>query len=129
MEKGLTAGQKANVASIIMGQLSMNNPEIYFENKLLDLSGNNHATIRENIVILEAGSGQLYNLMELIKSENDKVDYILFSKIGQNLSNSFSEYYETISKSKTIETEIIGIGLRGEYDLIKQLTKKYSIVK
>jgi hypothetical protein len=112
-----------------MGQLSLNNPELYFEQTLKDLDGNSHATIRENIVILEAGSGQLSNLPELFKSENEKIDYVLFSKIGQNLSNNFDEYYKIISQSSTKETEVIGIGLRGEYETIKKLTKKFSIAK
>ena len=129
VEKKLTAGQKANVASIILGQLAINNPEIYFENNLKDLNDNNHATIRENIVILEAGSGQLNNLLELTKLENGTIDCVLFSKIGQNLSNSFGEYYDAISKSNVIETEVIGIGLRGENDIVKKLTKKFSLVK
>ena len=129
VEKGLTAGQKANVASIIAGQLSLNNPDLYYKDIVKDLDGNNHAAIHENIVILEASPSQLNNLLELIKPEKEKIESVLFSKIGQNLSNSFEEYHKVISQSNSLETGVIGIGLRGEYEAIKKLTKKFCLAK
>jgi hypothetical protein len=144
VERGLTAGQKANAAAVVMGQLTLNNPEIYDHTALQDLDGNRHAAIRENVVVAEAGSGQLYNLLQSIKSEKETleqtaaakpgslkplIDYVLFSKTGQNLSNSFDEYAKKISPSKTVETNITAIGLRGNFEIITRLTKKFSLVK
>jgi hypothetical protein len=144
VEKGLTAGQKANAASIIMGQLTADNPGIYADHPVKDIDGNNHAAIRENVIIVEAGSGQLYNLLEAARSEKENIekaavstsgalkqplDYAVFSKTGQNLSGNFDAYHQEISRSKTLETNLVGIGLRGDFETITKLTKKFSLMK
>ena len=53
----------------------------------------------------------------------------MFSATGQLFSNNYLEYNKKISMSDTESTEIIGVGVCGEDEAIKLLTKKFSLAK
>lgn len=126
VDKKLNPGQKANVSAIIMGQLGRDVPELYSD-VILDISKTKHVGISINVVILDGGSGQLLKLIE--NAYKNDIMCVVFSTAGQSLSNNYNEYYETISKSNTENTKIIGVGLYGEDDIIRPLTKKFSLAK
>ena len=127
VNKSMSSGQKANVAAIIMGQLSINIPSLYGD-KVEDISRINHAGISVNIVVLDGGSEQLLSLIDTAKN-NDDIVCCVFSSTGQSLSNSYPEYQKNISTMDTRSTGIIGVGLVGDDTVLKPLTKKFSLVK
>jgi len=122
----MNAGQKANVAAILAGQLVKDLPGLY-EASVKDKSGVTHSGVACNIVVLEAGSGQLASLAESLKDSG--MVYAVFSSLGQSLSNSYPEYAERISQMDTSSTGIIGLGLADEDSKVKLLTKKFSLMK
>lgn len=126
VKKTLNSGQKANVSAIIMGQLGRDIPMIY-TNPISDASNVMHAGISVNVVILDGGSGQLLTLIE--QAQNSEVTCIVFSSTGQLLSNNYSEYCQKISMSDTKSTDIVGVGICGEDEVVKLLTKKFSLAK
>lgn len=126
VKKTLPAGQKANVSAIIMGQFGRDIPMIYTE-PITDASGTKHAGISVNVVILDGGGGQLFTLIE--QARKNEVTCVVFSATGQLLSNNYSEYNQKISMSDTESTEIIGVGVCGEDEVVRLLTKKFSLAK
>lgn len=126
INKTLNSGQKANVSAIIMGQLGRDIPEIYTD-AISDISGTKHAGISVNVVILDGGSNQLLNLIE--QTSKYDVTCIAFSATGQLLSNNYSEYYQKISGLSTEATQIVGVGICGDDNDVKILTKKFSLAK
>lgn len=93
VNKTLNPGQKANVASIIMGQLG-HDVSIIYTDAISDTCGNKHAGISVNVVILDGGSGQLLTLTE--RAQQSNVKCIVFSSTGQSLSNNYDEYRKKI---------------------------------
>ena len=123
VKKTLPAGQKANVSAIIMGQFGRDISMIYTE-PITDASGTRHAGISVNVVILDGGGGQLFTLIEQARKSE-----VTCSATGQLLSNNYSEYNQKISMSDTESTEIIGVGVCGEDEVVRLLTKKFSLAK
>lgn len=126
VNKSLNPGQKANVSAIIMGQMGHDITEVYTL-PVTDISGTNHAGITTNVVILDGGSGQLLSLIDF--AQKSKVKCIVFSSIGQMLNNNYAEYHLKISTSDTENTKIVGVGLYGDDEIVKILTKKFSLTK
>lgn len=126
VKKTLSSGQKANVSAIIMGQLGRDIPMIYTD-LIKDASEVMHVGISVNVVILDGGGGQLLSLTE--QARKSDVAYVVFSTTGQLLSNNYPEYYKKISTSDTESTDIIGVGIYGEDEVVKLLTKKFSLAK
>lgn len=126
VKKTLTPGQKSNVSAIIMGQFGRDIPMIYTES-ITDASGVKHAGISVNVVILDGRGGQLFTLIE--QAQKSEVTCIVFSATGQLLSNNYSEYNQKISMSDTENTEIVGVGICGADEVVKLLTKKFSLAK
>lgn len=126
VDKTLSSGQKANVSSIIMGQLGHDIPALY-TSTIVDISGVKHAGISVNVVILDGNIKQLLKLIEI--AQNSDVTCIAFSAIGQSLSNNYDEYYQKISSSSTESTNIVGVGVCGDDEIVKLLTKKFSLSK
>lgn len=71
--------------------------------------------------------GQLFTLME--QTRKSKVTCVVFSATGQLLNNSYLKYNKKISMFDTESTEIIGIGVCGEDEVVKLLTPKFSLTK
>ena len=126
VNKTLESGQKANVTAIIMGQFGRDLPVLYTE-PIADASGVKHAGIAVNVVILEGKSGQLLTLVENARERN--LMCIVFSAIGQSLSNNYAEYEQKISSSNAESTQIVGVGICGDDETVKILTKKFSLAK
>lgn len=126
VNKLLNFGQKANVSAIIMGQLGRDMPALY-TNTITDISGTKHAGISVNVVILEGNGSQLLTLIE--RARESSVMCIVFSATGQSLSNNYPEYQKTILSSDTKSTEIVGVGICGDDESVKILTKRFSLAK
>jgi hypothetical protein len=126
VDKSMDAGRKANVAAIIMGQLTRDASQVY-EDKVTDQSGIAHAGISVNLVVLDGSKEQLLTLITAAKERNIVIS--VFSSTGQSLSNSYSEYKKQISSMDTRSTQIVGVGLYGEETAVRLLTKKFSLMK
>ena len=99
-----------------------------FETAIPDASGNFHAAIRWNLVVLQAkSSSQLQKL--LLAAQEHPVKAVAFAKLGQDLSNSFASYKEMVASYQTQEFELIAVGLFGNDTFVRTLTKSFSILK
>lgn len=122
----MDTGKKANVASILMGEISKKFPHIYGDS-VCDKSGVHHAGIAINVVILDGGDEQLLSLVK--NTENYDVFCNVFSSTGQELSNNYPEYQRQISSMDTQSTNIVGVGIFGDESVVRTLTKKFSLTK
>lgn len=126
VSKNLNSGQKANVSSIIMGQLGRDVSEIYTD-PIIDGSGTKHAGISVNVVILDGNTNQLLALAASAHKNN--VICVAFSATGQSLSNNYADYKQKILTSDTEDTQLIGVGICGDDEIVRLLTKKFSLAK
>ena len=126
VNKNLNSGQKANVSAIIAGQFGRDIPNL-FTKPIVDNSGTEHAGISVNVVILNGNGNQLLTLLKQARENNIK--YIVFSTIGQSLNNDYDKYVQKILSSDTESTQIIGVGIYGDEETVKMLTRKFSLAK
>ncbi|VDG19402.1 DUF2000 family protein [Lactiplantibacillus mudanjiangensis] len=116
-----------NVAAILMGQLAQLNPDLFADKPVLDQDGVRHAGIKNSTVVLKAGFGQITNLAMKL-SADDTVESLVFTAKGQSLSNRFEEYAEIVSDNDLATLKPVGLIMTGEESVIRQLTKKFSIL-
>ena len=128
VEKNLSPGAIGNVCGILMGQTALVNSEIYASEPVVDQSGAQHAGIQYSTIVLKAGSGQLVNLIQQAK-EDPEVSCIVFTGIGQGLHNQFDEYKKQLSQIPTKGSSPVGVALSGDEEVIKKLTKKFSLLQ
>lgn len=77
---------------------------------------------------MKGGSGQISKLAQQL-SGDETVTSVVFTAKGQSLNNRFEEY-ETIIMNNTLEVlKPVGIALSGEDELIRGLTKKFSLLQ
>ena len=123
VSEGLSAGQAANVSALLMGQISAAEPSVYAE-PVLGADGNQHAGIRHSTVVLRAGPGQLSTLAQAAREAG--ISSCVFSSIGQRLNNAFDEYKAQLERTAAVE--LVGVGLVGDHETIRVLTKKFSVL-
>ncbi|MDD3414912.1 MAG: hypothetical protein PHY47_13040 [Lachnospiraceae bacterium] len=75
----MTNGQKANCASILIGQLVELCPDIYEMNPIRDPKGISHASIKNNVIVLETNENKFIKLLD----EVNEFQYVVFTDIGQ----------------------------------------------
>lgn len=127
LDRNLTIGQVGNVAAILMGQISKIDPSTFSGDEILDKDGVRHAGIKNSTVLLKGGSGQISKLAQQL-SGDETVTNVVFTAKGQSLNNRFEDY-ETIIMNNTLEMlKPVGIALSGEDELIRGLTKKFSLL-
>lgn len=129
LEKNLEIGAAANVAALLMGQAALREPELYSDAPVLDQSGNQHAGIRFSTVILKAGENQLINLTKSCSTENEELNYVVFSQTGQSLNNAFEQYAGEIASMDLEATKVVGVIVWGADDVVRTATKKFSVMK
>lgn len=124
----LSRGEEANVAAILMGSASLDNPALYSSEKLRDLDGNTHASIRHNVVILQ---GNLRTILSASQMANSKpsVYACLFSRRGQLSSNAYDTYALEIASRHLAELEPVGLLIVGDDQEVRPLTKKFSVLR
>ncbi len=127
IEKNQSIGAVGNISAVLMGQASLLIPGLFSLEPLFDISETQHSGIRISTIILKAGQGQLLNLVTLVKTLEQEVDFIVFSEIGQGLHNRFPEYQALVKQSSTEDSKIVGIIMIGEEKVIKPITKKFSV--
>jgi tyrosyl-tRNA synthetase len=119
--KSLEGGEAANVAAIVIGGLKCTG----FDDPMQDSDSNLHAAVRWNLPVLKAKTiGQLEKLLASARELN--VQAVAFTRRGQSLSNSYQQYAEMLTKSRTQDIEIIGVGLFGSDEEVKALTKSFT---
>lgn len=128
LDRNLSIGQVGNVAAILMGQISKLDPAVFSEQPIIDQDQVLHAGIKYNTVVLKGGKGQIANLAKSLTA-NDQVVSVVFTATGQSLNNQFEEYAAKISSSKLEETDPVGIAISGEDTVVRNLTKKFSLLK
>src|SRR6185295_2500217 len=114
LHKHLQKGQVGNVAAILMVQASLCCPDLYDSRSILDLTGNRHAAICYNTVVLRASQTQIVNFGQEIRSKFPEAVCVLFSETGQNLSNAYEEYRSLIPQKTTEELGPVGVLIIGD---------------
>ncbi|WP_219845168.1 DUF2000 family protein [Paenibacillus sp. PCH8] len=109
LDKNLEPGAAANVAALLMGQAALNEPELYSDQPVLDLSGVQHAGIQYSTVILKAGENQLINLVKSCSDDSGGLSYVVFSQTGQSLNNAFEQYASEIAAMELEATKVVGV--------------------
>lgn len=104
IDKSLTKGQAANVAAILMGQVSVSSDFIYDNRPLIDQSGVFHCAIKNNIIVLKAGP---YNLKNLWKETKATISFI-FTEEGTMFSDDFDAYRKFILSNKIDTLRAVG---------------------
>jgi len=127
VDKKLTLGQQANLIAILSAAISSHTSDVIAPDKIIDLNGNLHAAIKNNVVVLKANPTAILTLTVVLKEIGD-IEFIVFSKEGQNSSDRFSEYKNTIARNGSKDLGIVGVALYGDSDKVKQATKKFSLL-
>jgi hypothetical protein len=126
VDKNLEPGAVANASAIVMGQLARLHPGIYADD-VHDADGALHAGIRFNTVILSGRTSHLSALAEAARAEGLRP--VLFGTRGQELSNRFDDYRTMCAESPTSDLGVCAVGVVGEHESIRMLTKRFSVYK
>jgi hypothetical protein len=120
----MTPGQAANAAAIVSGGMVCD----AFGAPIADLNGTLHAAIRWNLVVLEARSASfLATVLQTAKEFG--IHAVAFSTLGQQLSNSFEAYRDSIAEKASADLELIAVGLYGRDEDVRKLTKPCSLFR
>lgn len=128
LDKNLNSGEVGNVSAILMGHLATRNSEIFSLESLHDKNNIPHATINFSTVVLKCGNLSLINFTKNLADRSD-VCCVVFSRTGQELNNEYQRYKDRIEASALEDTTPIGVGIYGDENEVKQLTKKFSLLK
>jgi hypothetical protein len=126
LSKNLSPGEGANVAAILMGQLSAQSAAIYAEACPHDRDGLPHAGIKHSTVVLTGRPGQLKSLARDLANEEDRRPFCCFSSLGQSLNNEFETYQRRLAEE---DIAIVGVGLFGDHDDVRAATKQFSLLQ
>lgn len=124
LAKHLPPGAVANATAVLMGHLATRVPALYDPEPLTDLSGNEHATIRHNVVILTGRPAQVERLATAARDGG--LHHAVFSGRGRSLSNEFARYRAEVSGSEATQLEIVATGVMGPDPAVRALTKAFS---
>lgn len=111
-----------------MGDLSGKHPEIFAKEEVNDTTHISHATIKFSTVVLKGG---VVSITSFVKKLVDipEISFVSFSKQGQSLNNEYELYKNMIETSSIDDLSLVGIAVYGDEDIIKLLTKKFSLMK
>ncbi|KUL24296.1 DUF2000 family protein [Streptomyces regalis] len=126
VDKSLDAGAVANASAIVMGQLARLDDRIYADD-VRDGEGALHAGIRFNTLVLSGRSSHLAALAQAARAEG--LATVLFTTEGQSLSNSFEAYRDMVAEAPSGELGVCAVGVVGEHELVRSLTKRFSVYR
>jgi hypothetical protein len=130
VSKNLNRGETSNISAILMGQAALRMPEIYDADPVSDSDGQLHAAIRFSTVLLEANSSEsLLNFARRVRAEFPALVSFCFTQVGQGLNNAFEQYKAEISAKSTESLIPVGIIVAGDDAVVRQATKKFSLLK
>ena len=129
LDDKLGRGEVGNISAILMGQAALLMPDLFGSEPVCDSGGNKHAAIRFSTILLKASSTQMVNLLPIVKEQAPDVICIFFTRVGQSLHNEFDQYRSLIESSKLPDLEPIGTILAGDDRRIRDLTKKFSLLR
>ncbi|SKA14767.1 Protein of unknown function [Pilibacter termitis] len=128
VDKNLSLGEQANIVAILSGALSRENEGMYDSETLLDKSGVQHAGIKNSLVVLKSKTAALSKFITQA-SENEEISSVVFTRNGQALNDKYSEYKELIRNNELENLEPVGIGVYGGEAVIREMTKKFSLLR
>ena len=125
----LNRGEASNVCAILMGQLAIKYPNIYSDKYIIDQSNYIHSGIKCNIIILKSQENQLYDFCLKLSEDEliEKLNVIIFTEEGRQLSNEFNEYEKIIHSNKLIDLCPIAIIIVGNENYIRELTRDFNL--
>lgn len=117
-------GSAANLAAIVVGGLKC----AAFIAPIADQDNNYHVSIYWNVVILKAKTGGQVKKV-LLEAKLKGLEVVIFTEEGRALSNSYPIYKELVENHKTEELNVLVVGLFGDDDVVRELTKSLSVFK
>ena len=128
LDRNLTSGEMANISSILLADITHRSSGLFSDTELFDNDKIPHATPNFSVVILKAKSPtQLRNSALNFKAEKN-ISLTSFSKVGQRINNDFNNYSKQIQNLNVCEIELSGVAVSGEDEIIRNLTKKFSVL-
>ncbi len=117
---GLSIGQLMNVSAIALGGLKSDG----FAEKIYGKDLIPHSGIAFNMPILKAKRSVDFD--KAIKNAMDLgLDFVVFSKEAQSLSNSFEEYKRKVENNENLS--IVSMAIYGEDELVRKAVKFLSV--
>lgn len=121
----LSAGEAANVAALLTGQIAGSEPGFFSSAPVLDESGAKHAAPIFSVVVLKAkNASQLTKVVEHYPEMT-----MCFTRIGQELNNAFDEYVRCLSAMSISPENVVGVGVFGDEALVRAASRKFSLLK
>lgn len=129
VDKSLAGGEAANAAAILMGQVALDCPGVYSDDRIADLSGFEHSGIKYNTIVLKTNKSKLIKFCMMIHESDyhNSVKIIVFTERGKLLNNRFDEYVQIIKSSSLADLLPIAVAVEGEEQVVRVLTNKFSL--
>lgn len=116
----LSIGQLMNVAAISVGGLKSDG----FAEKIHGKNGIPHSGISFNMPILKAKKSGDFE--KAIKNSKDfGLDFVVFSKEAQLMSNSFEDYKKMVQDGENLS--IVSMAIYGEDEVVRKAVKFLSV--
>lgn len=116
----LSVGQLMNVAAIALGGLKSDG----FTEKIYGKGSIPHSGISFNMPILKAK--KVSDFEKAIKNAKDlNLDFVVFSREAQSLSNSFEEYKRRVETGENLS--IVSMAIYGEDESVRKAVKFLSV--
>jgi hypothetical protein len=121
----LSAGEAANVAALLTGQIGCCKPGFFCPFPVQDADGAAHASPIFSVVILKAKNASQLTKLVTIGGANT----VCFTKLGQALHNDFPEYKQKVAELHASADNLIGVAIFGGDAMVRDASRKFSLLK
>lgn len=121
----LSAGEAANVAALLVGQIGCSYPGFFSPAPVHDADGSLHASPVFSVVIVKAKNASQLTKLALAGSANT----ICFTRLGQELHNAFTEYQQRLAELHTSADVLVGVAVFGDDEVVREASRKFSLLK
>jgi len=125
LAKPLRRGESANAAAILMGQVALEDAEL-FSAGLADPAGKIHAGIRFSTIVLAATESQLEAVATRAMATGE-FTVVVLSSTAQQLHNRYDDYARAVQAGET--GELVGVAISGYDGQVRQITKSFSLLQ
>ncbi len=123
--EALSAGEAANVAALLTGQIGCSYPDFFSSTPVQDADGALHASPIFSVVILKAKNAS--QLTKLVAAGGASA--VCFTRLGQELHNAFSEYKQRVENLHASTSDLVGVAVFGDDAMVRDTSRKFSLLK
>ena len=121
----LSAGEAANVAALLTGQIGCSYPGFFSPVPVHDAGGTLHASPIFSVVILKAKNTS--QLTKLVTAGGAST--VCFTRLGQELHNAFPEYKQRLADLHASADDLVGVAVFGDDAMVREASRKFSLLK